>query len=350
MNIKQVIKGRRENKENLKHLLENLYTISAKSKTIVICLDSTDRSYLGCVKVTHRLFPNNTLLIPSYYSNVLLSSDQKLKFCNELINLNLDQIIISGHPESLNFIVDYCYNKIKLKTVFYGALSELIVKQNDVQFSKIMEYLKDGKLVSIGYNKAGLAEWMNNLFGFNTYFIQLFSNIKAIKPNNNPIKKIGVLGAPNFNKNVVNAIAASLSIEDTEIHTFSKVGFLKGSFENRIISYDILTDQEFEDLRNDMDLNIHISFSEGSGGQIFIDSLASGIPCITSLNNDYLVGNEYLSDLLVIDQYDNPEIIKNSILNVLNEDKLRLRNEVLDHVSFKNKEGNRLLDAFINSH
>ena len=90
-----------------------------------------------------------------------------------------------------------------------------------------MEYLKDGKLVSIGYNKAGLAEWMNNLFGFNTYFIQLFSNIKAIKPSNNPIKKIGVLGAPNFNKNVVNAIAASLSIEDTEIHTFATGRFFE---------------------------------------------------------------------------------------------------------------------------
>ena len=213
-----------------------------------------------------------------------------------------------------------------------------------------MEYLKDGKLISIAYNKAGLAEWTNNLFGFNAYFIQLFSKINTVKTRDNQVKKIGVLGAPNFNKNVVNAVAAVLSIENTEIHTFSKVGFLREAFGDRIVCYDILSDEEFENLRNAMDLNIHISFSEGSGGQIFIDSLASGIPCVTSLNNDYLVGNEYLSDLLVVDQYDNPEIIKNSILKVLNADKARLRNEVLNHVSFKNKQGNRLLDAFINSH
>lgn len=349
MKIRRILNSKREKKNRISNFFLSLKNISAKNKTIVICLDNTNRSYLGCVKVTYRLFPKNTILIPSYYSNVLLSENEKLKFCNEIIKLEFEQIIISGHPESLNFIVDNCHDQIKIKTVFYGTLSELIEEKNSLQFLNILKYLDEGKLLSIAYNKAGLAEWTNNMYNFKSYFLQLFSEIKPLARENNKIKKIGVLGAPNYNKNIINAISAALLIENTEIHTFTKVDFLDDKFKNRIINYEMLSDEEFEKLRDSMDLNIHISFSEGSGGQIFIDSLASGIPCITSFNNDYLLGNKNLSKLLIIDQYDNPNIIKNYISKVLMEDQSRLSKEIIEHVKLKNKQGVELLDAFVKS-
>ena len=57
---------------------------------------------------------------------------------------------------------------------------------------------------------------------------------------------------------------------------------------------------KFKKLLSEMDINLHLSFSEGMGGQIFTESLSIGVPCLSSYNNDFLAYNKYLRNLLYV--------------------------------------------------
>ena len=93
-----------------------------------------------------------------------------------------------------------------------------------------------------------------------------------------------------------------------------------------------------------MDVNLHLSFSEGMGGQVFTESLSHGIPCLTSYTNEYLKNDQELQKLLTVNQYENPWQIKIAIEKVL---KIELNTKLIDYSKLIEKESEILLNEFL---
>lgn len=320
-----------------------------KERNLAICIENTGSSYLGVKNATLNLFPNYTIILPAYYSNILLNENDFRILADEIKSHKFENVIISTLPVSMNIFLDMLSAHENVKVIFHGALSELSNETIEKQLLKMILDTKSGKIKRLGFVKSGLDKWAKNTFGIDCIQLQL----KPLKVendfifNNSDTIKIGIFGNTSFNKNLYNQIAAALAIENAEIHTTIHTAFEKCGFDNRIIVYPFLDHQEFISLLSKMTINLHLSFSEGMGGQIFTESLSLGVPCLTSYNNEYLKFDEYLQTLLTVKQYDNPWEIKKAIAHVLKIDNHELRQRIKDYSIHIEQECNLLLNAFL---
>lgn len=335
------------------NLLDSIKEISSKGNVVLaICLDSTGSSYLGVKNATLNLFPENTIILPAYYSNIKLSDKQIILLSELILNSGFEQVIFSTMPLSMNFFLNQLADKTNVKVIFHGALSELSQEVNELQFFNMISLAKEGKIKKIGFVKSGLEKWSNLLFSIPTCQLQLrpispldcLSNFKKSGKIN-----IGIFGNSSFNKNIHNQIAGALAVENSIIHTSLDTKFLQMGFDDRIIVHPFMDHLTFIRLISQMDINLHLSFSEGMGGQVFTESLALGVPCLTSYNNEYLRHDEGLQELMTIKQYENPWEIAKAIKRVIDSDLKGLRNKLLNYSPIIEKEHDFLLRLFLDN-
>jgi glycosyltransferase involved in cell wall biosynthesis len=334
---------------DISYLLESVKSIARRgSKVVAICLENTNSSFLGVKNATFNLFPDSTLVLPAYYSNIKLTERQFIELSELIISEGFEQVVISTLPLSMNKLLDLLTDKICVKVIFHGALSELSNEVNEKQFFNMIQLAQKGKIKKIGFVKSGLENWSNHLFEIQTNQLQL----RPIKPNlNQKIKtekiNIGIFGNSTFNKNIYNQIAGALAVENVMIHTSLNTKFSEIGFNDKIIIHPFMDHETFVQLISQMDINLHLSFSEGMGGQVFTESLALGVPCLTSYNNEYLRHDKELLKLLTVEQYENPLEIANAIKKVINSDLNELRNQLLNYSSIIEKECQFLLSLFL---
>jgi glycosyltransferase involved in cell wall biosynthesis len=348
--IKKIKK--RPNQYDVGVLLEQIATISkSKEPNLAICIENTGSSYLGVKNATFNLFPHCTIVLPSYYSEIQLSEKDFFAIATEIEKHNFENIIISTLPPSMNKLLDILCEKQTLKVIFHGALSELTDENIEKQLFKMILDTKNGKIKRLGFVKSGLDSWAKKTFNIDCVQLQLKplvidKNIILTQKNSAQIN-IGIFGNKSFNKNVYNQIAGALAIEGAKIHTTIHTRFENCGFGDRIEVHSFLEHQEFIKLLSQMTINLHLSFSEGMGGQIFSESLALGVPCLTSYNNEYLKFDDYLQELLTEDQYDNPWEIKKAIEKVLKVNNQELRTRITDYNTHIEKQYKDLLTAFL---
>lgn len=338
---------------DISYLIESIKLIaSSENRVLAICLENTGSSFLGVKNATLNLFPNNTIVLPAYYSNISLNNRQYRELAEAIINNKFEQIIISSLPISMNKLLYLLADKICVKVIFHGALSELSNEINENQFFNMIQLAKEGKIKKIGFVKSGLEFWGAELFNIPTSRLQL-KPMKYIDYNQQQSHsakkkiKIGIFGNCSFNKNNYNQIAGALLIENVEIHTSIKTKFSEFGFQDRIYIHPLMSHNEFIQLLSQMDVNLHISFSEGMGGQVFTESLALGVPCLTSYNNEYLKHDLELQKLLTVNQYENPWQIKKAIEKVLIYETDDLKNKLINYYSIIDKESEILLNSFL---
>lgn len=338
---------------DISNLLASIKEISSKGNDVLaICLENTGSSFLGVKNATLNLFPENTIILPAYYSNIKLSDKQIILLSELILNSGFEQVIFSTMPLSMNFFLNQLADKTNVKVIFHGALSELSQEVNEVQFFNMISLAKKGKIKKIGFVKSGLEKWSNLLFSIPTCQLQL----RPISPLDciNNFKKsgkvnIGIFGNSSFNKNIYNQIAGALAVENSIIHTSLDTKFSEMGFDDRIIVHPFMDHLTFIRLISQMDINLHLSFSEGMGGQVFTESLALGVPCLTSYNNEYLRHDEGLIELMIIKQYENPWEIAKAIKRVIDNDLNVLRNKLLNYSSIIEKEHDFLLRLFLDN-
>jgi hypothetical protein len=335
------------------YLIEFIKIVASNDhKVIAICLENTESSFLGVKNATLNLFPTNTLILPAYYSNISLTYKQIVELSEAIVNNGFNQVIISSLPISMNKLLDLLADKVCVKVIFHGALSELSNEINENQFFNMIELAQKGRIKKIGFVKSGLDSWCSELFNIPTSHLQLkpmnyvHHNKEKMLSANKKIK-IGIFGNKSFNKNNYNQIAAALLIDNVEIHTFIDTKFPEFGFQDKIFIHPLMDHDEFVKLLSLMDVNLHLSFSEGMGGQVFTESLSQGIPCLTSYNNEYLKHDPELQKLLTVDQYENPCEIKNAIEKLLNFKTDNLKNKLIDYTSVINNESEILLNSFL---
>ncbi len=324
--------------------IENVYRFNDHS--LVLCLDNTGSSYLGVKNAVLNLFPTNTVIIPAYYSNALISDEQILNLANHIVSLGFKQLILGSFPHCFEKLALEIDKRIVVKTIFHGALSELHDFDKMKNFMDMIKLCQSGVISRLGFVKSGLAQWSISLFKIDACWLQLF----PITGLNNKFTfddgriHIGVFGNSTFNKNITNQIAGALLVPNSVIHCFKSSQYFENLFGDRIVLHDHMSHKDFLNLIGSMNLNLHLSFSEGMGGQTFTESISLGVPCLTSFNNEYLRKSNYLSDQLIVQQYDNPLEISKSINVVLNLD---LEEQLIEYSQLMNDEASLLRSAFL---
>jgi hypothetical protein len=339
-------------KSDVSILIANIRKIAlTKEKNIAICIENTGTSFLGIKNATFNLFPKNTIVLPAYYSEIKLTDEQLTEIVNEIKKHQFNYVVISTLPISLNNFLDQLCDSENVNVIFHGALSELSNKKIESQLIKMITYTKAGKIKRLGFVKSGLDKWAKKMFDIDCIQLQLkpVEKIKFSKTetSNSPKIKIGVFGNTSFNKNLYNQIAGALAVDGAEIHTTIQTGFDNLGYDDRIVIHPFLDHLSFIKLMSEMTLNLHLSFSEGMGGQIFTESLSQGVPCLTSYNNEYLKFDKYLQDLLTVEQYDNPWEIKIAIEKVLNEKLETVSLRLIQYSYHIQKEHEELLETFL---
>jgi glycosyltransferase involved in cell wall biosynthesis len=292
--------------------------------------------------------------LPAYNSNINLTDRQLIELSEEILKGGFNQVIISTLPISMNKLLDLIAEKIIVKVIFHGALSELSNEINENQFFNMIGLAQKGKIKKIGFVKSGLDFWCSELFNIPTSHLQLkpmnyvHHNKEKILSANNKIK-IGIFGNKSFNKNNYNQIAAALLIDNVEIHTAIDTKFSEFGFQANIFIHPLLDHDEFVKLLSQMDVNLHLSFSEGMGGQVFTESLATGVPCLTSYNNEYLKHDKELLKLLTVEQYENPWQISKAIEQIISLDLSLLEKRLKDYSLIIEKEHENLLESFLSN-
>jgi glycosyltransferase involved in cell wall biosynthesis len=350
--LKKILGKETFKKIDITYLLDSIKRISNHSRVIAICLENTGSSFLGVKNATLNLFPNNTLVLPAYYSNINLTDRQLIVLSEVILTSGFNQVVISTLPISMNKLLDLIAEKIIVKVIFHGALSELSNETNEKQFFNMIQLAQRNKIKKIGFVKSGLENWSSSLFSISTNQLQLRPMTPVSKTNyfkkSNKIN-IGIFGNSSFNKNIYNQIAGALAVENTVIHTLRQTKFTEFGFADRIIVHPFMDHLTFVQLISQMDINLHLSFSEGMGGQVFTESLAAGVPCLTSYNNEYLRHDNELLKLLTVEQYENPWQISKAIEQIISLDLAILGGRLKDYSLIIEKEHENLLESFLSN-
>ena len=287
----------------------------AQSKTLVICPTPTGSNWSGVSHATHSLFPSDTFSFPQYYSRTVYSEKELLAIAKKISDLSFEWVVFSGFPEYFRALICNIHST-KISSIFHGALSE--VGEKNCSLRTVLSLVGAGKIQRVGFVKKGLAEYFSQTLHLQCFYLPLLTripeNLTEIYPE--PGLHIGVFGNNSFNKNIHNQVAAALLIPGANIHVLGKDDFTYLQVHKRIVHHKQMSRPEFISLLGSMTINLHISFSE-SWGQIVTESLAMGVPCLTSNNNGIFDYDDFLANELIVYNYDNPWLIAKQISNVL---------------------------------
>tara|TARA_Y100000766_G_C18900472_1_gene603169 strand:+ start:1288 stop:2253 length:966 start_codon:yes stop_codon:yes gene_type:complete len=302
-------------------LVKRALKILKKSNFIAFTYQATGANWKGVQTATKSIYPNNFLILPQSYSNSLLSEKQKKQLTDILIKNGLDKIIFSGLPKySFNWLVEFHKANIKTGIIFHGGLAEL--NQNNIgqkTIKTLFKFAKEGKISKIYVIKEGLDKLFSNITNVETSRIippiSIPENIKINNFNDGKIH-IGIFGNNSYNKNRHTQVAAAALIPKSIVHIIGDNEFSYLLPNDRIISHQQLNRKEFLELLGSMDINLYCSYSE-SWGQVTLESIAMGVPCLTGNNSGIIDILEPEHKNYVLNVVDNPYTISQKIIEIL---------------------------------
>jgi len=302
-----------------KILLEEIERLSKKTTILNLCAQPTEYAWLGVRNAGASLFPECTLEIPQYYSNQVLT-DRQLNILGEKIGaLPFDQLIFNGFNTYFTRIIEAAKRtnpKLRVGIIHHGFTAELTGNKVMAKiFSFMVEAINNKKIDKIAFAKYGYSEIFNSFFDTKPYHILYTNPIR--ETDFNYIKRIGVLTGNSFRKNTATQVLAALSLQDYKVAVSNELDVI--CFDNGH-NTEVLGHLQHEQFLNELSRNIvnsHVTFSEASAGQVFTESLALGVPCITSLTHGYLNDSEELQKALVVERFDDPWAIAQKLKEVI---------------------------------
>ena len=310
-------------KKNFKKVEAEIIELRKTHSIFTLFAENTGYSNQGVKSAGISLFPNNWIALPHYYSHSLLSPNDHKKIGELIGYLNFDQLIFNSFTPYFYDIAAAAkevYPKIKVKVIHHGFLAEFSGDEfQRMTFNKIIEGRRSGVIDAIGFVKKGLALTIEKYFNLSCFEIILPNNkIRARPPFYSENLNIGCLVNNSFRKNIHNQVMAASLIEEAKVHVFknSELDYLdRGQF----IQHEYMKHEQFYNLLGSMNVNLHVTFSEGMGGQVCSESISQGVPCLsadTSAFFDYDIG---LKEKLVVKGFDDSWYIYQKIQELLND-------------------------------
>lgn len=315
--------------ENLLQQIDKLVNRSYLS----ICPENTNSNWLGIKNASNSLFPNQNIALPQYYSNQVVSDEDLNTLIIHFKHQGGKHILLNGFPNYFIKIVELCYqHKLKCSVIYHGGLAELNQNPSRQQNMKLLfELAKQRKIQQFGVIKKGLDVLFHQQTQVPCYHLsipfQLPPGIKVQKYNDGKIH-IGVFGNDSYNKNRHTQVAAASLIPNSVVHFIGQDEFDYLLPPERKVQHTMMDYPTFLSILGSMDINLYCSFTE-SFGQVVLESLALGVPCIHNNNSGILDDYPELQEQLIIYQYDNIENISTQIKSILD---LKNKSDLFDTI------------------
>lgn len=322
-------------------LIKSVLKILESSNTIIFSPNNTGANWLGIKNATIGMFPNNYLVLPQSYSKLLLSPKQQDELTNTIKENGGEEIIFSGIPSyALDWIKQLNQSEIKTGVIYHGGLAELSGSESrQLQMEEIIQLANNKIINRIGVVKEGLDIWLKSKTSAKVFrvipVLKIPDNLNIIKFDDGKTH-IGVFGNSSYNKNRHSQVVAASMIENSVVHIIEPNEFNYTIDSNKISIHKNLNRNEFLSLLGSMDINLYCSYSE-SWGQIVLESLGLGVPCITNSNSGILNWDKELSNHLIVQEYDNINAIKYKVEVVLKN---------YDYLSKKGKDYLLIINQF----
>lgn len=281
--------------------------------------------WLGVNRAAHALFPEGVLELPTAIA--MSSSDdvamEALARC--AARLRFSQVVINGFPECGESLAKRLGERgIRVGCLFHGFLSEC--GQDDATnrlFQTMLQLCRDGVIARLACNKKGLPQTIERIAGIRAYTFMVPTRVDGASaaPRRGGAGgiHIGVLAYDLFRKNIHNQVAAALMIDGATVHVAGKPKLDYWGCGHRLARHpEVMPHRDFVALLGQMDLNLHLSFSE-SWGQVTAESLAVGVPCMIANHSDIYDHDPVLRDRLVSSNFDDPNALSGDIQTVLDE-------------------------------
>jgi len=338
---------RKEKSYNLNLLHEKIELVRKKSTILDLCAEPTGYSWLGVRNAAFSLFPDNTVEIPQYYSNQIITDEDLKKIGHWIADLGFEKLIFNGFNCYFTKIIDAALSgkpELEVSWIHHGFPAELSGNKIMIQILNVaVEYHKTNKIGKIGFIKKNFDLFFQKRWGCKTFPIILPTpvNRALIRPEK---FKIGVMLSNDFRKNYFTQVLAADLFEGALIKLSYPVdGYV---FKNKSELLGELSHQEFLNELGGNTINTHVTFSEASGGQVFSESLGMGVPCLTSLTHGFLDDNQYLKDLLVVSEFDDVWAIHHKMRELI-ERRDELSPLCIQHTEEMNIKAQKLLKEFL---
>lgn len=308
--------------------------------------------WLGVNRAAHALFPRGVLELPAAIAMSSSAGIAMEALARRAASLGFTQVVINGFPACAESLARRLRERgIRVGCLFHGFLSEC--GQEDTTnrlFHTMLRLCREGVIARLACNKKGLPQTIEKIAGIRAYKFMVPTRVEATSatPPRNSAGGIhlGVLAYDLFRKNIHNQVAAALLIDGATVHVAGEPKLEYWGCNHRLVRHpEVMPHREFVALLAQMDLNLHLSFSE-SWGQVTAESLAVGVPCMIANHSDVYDDDPVLRDRLVSSNFDDPHALARDIQKVLDErDALARRGR--RHVDLLNRQADAYLQAFL---
>jgi glycosyltransferase involved in cell wall biosynthesis len=280
---------------------------------IAVCPGTTGNSWQGVLSATEGLFEERVFRLPQYFSNPVYSENELLAISEFLLSNNSEHIVFSGYLPYFDTIIQYLSKKgKKVSIIYHGSHTTVLEDPNAAyHFQRMSQLLKRGILYKVGFVKKDMHKSFKKLTQTEYYPIILKTDesILSLSANQYDGLNIGVLTHDGFRKNIYNMISAALMHEEARVHVKDRYLSFYMDNQERLIEHKMKADREdFLKIMGGMTINYYVTFSE-CWGQFVNESLAMGVPCLTSDVSSVLDFDPELKKLLVVNEFDNDHAI-----------------------------------------
>jgi hypothetical protein len=315
----------KNNDQEFNALIQSLISLRQKSDYVLLTPQPTGYAWLGVYNGGKSMFPDQTIALPHYYSNSIFSPKQLVELGEQLVALKFGQILFNGFPPYFENLIAQITKRApghNIGVVYHGFPAELSGSKISLEIMGAMvRACKEKRIRKIGFAKKGFGLAFQQLFGTRSFEL-IYKNpapIAGLKKYTDGKIHIGALVNNSFRKNFHTQVMAALMIENSVVHVgdASELDYL--GVGNRIVSHGSLAHNDFIRVLGSMDINLHVTFSEASGGQVCSESISQGVPCISGYTSSFFDYNEELKQALIPMGADDPYFIHLKIKEVLSQ-------------------------------
>lgn len=338
-------------KVDFEALLAAITAIRQQHAVLDVCVKPTGYSWLGVRTAAYSLFPHNTVEIPQYYSQQLLSEKQLVLLGEHIGRLKFDSLVYSGYNSYFSQISAAAlrvYPALHIAWVHHGFPAELSGNPVMVNiFSQALHDYRSGLIHKVGLIKKNWELLFEPLYGITAHHLLNKVPVKTPAPAPQNLR-IGVLLNGDFRKNQITQVMAAASVPQATVVINHENG-VKTLLPHA--AFDIvgsLDHAAFLDVLGGCTVNSHITFSEASGGNVLAESLAMGVPCLSGLTHGWLDEAPLLLEALTVTRADDAWAIRQKMLEVV-ERRAELSPLCIAHAQTMNRKADELLASFLNS-
>jgi len=331
--------------------LEALARIRAATDVLAVTPAHDGPAWLGVNRATHALFPDRVLELPLAVARSRECDPEMRELAREISALGFAQVILSGFPACSESLARRLHERgARVGGMYHGFVAECADPVLAEAFATVLRLRREGVIAKLACNKRGLPETIEKIAGLAAHEFTVPTRVagRVGGPRRDPRDglHIGVLGYDLPRKNIHNQATAALLIDGATVHVAGEPGLDYWGCGHRLRRHPaIQPHREYVDLLGRMDLNLHLSFSE-SWGQLAVESLAMGVPCMIANHSDIYDHDPALRACLVSANLDDPHALSRDIRLVL-EQRDALAARARSHVEALNQRADDSLRRFL---